>query len=134
MTSARRQGGAGRRKPGELETAVLAVLWSSSHPMSPGEVNDAMGSGLAYATVSTTLVRLAEKGQLRRTTVGRTHRYEPAVARAEHVSTIVRQLLALGDRTEVLQGLLDGLSRDEQRILAKMITEVGDADPVEIEP
>jgi predicted transcriptional regulator len=134
MTSSSRRGGAGRRKPGELESAILAVLWSSDHLMSPGEVNDAMGSGLAYATVSTTLLRLAEKGQLRRTTVGRTHRYEPAVARSEHVSGIVRQLLALGDRAEVLQGMLDGLSRDDERVLADLLTEAGDADPDETGP
>ena len=113
---------------------MLGVLWSAGRPMSPGEVNDALGSGLAYATVSTTLVRLAEKGQLRRTTVGRTHRYEPAVARSQHVSAIVRQLLELGDRAEVLQGLLDGLSRDEERLLADLITDVGAAPGEETGP
>src|SRR5260370_25177385 len=53
---------ADRRAAGELEAAVLAVLQAAGLPLSPGEVRERVGGGLAYTTVVTILSRLHAKG------------------------------------------------------------------------
>jgi predicted transcriptional regulator len=110
-----------RRRPGELEADVLATLWSTGEPMSPSEVQAALDQGLAYATVSTILTRLHEKGLVVRTKGGRTNFYEPALDESDHVSVQVRQLLDRGDHSAVLQGFLDGLSPDDELLLRRLL-------------
>lgn len=60
----------------------MEALWANS-PAAPGEVLAALnGTGatpLAYTTVTTILVRLAEKGYLERTAAGRRFIYRPVV-------------------------------------------------------
>jgi predicted transcriptional regulator len=121
----------GRRRPGELENEVLAVLWDAAMPMSPGEVQADMGGELAYATVSTILGRLQTKGLVTRTTTGRTHRYEPSVTQVAYISSQVRRFLAHGDRSAVLQGFVAGLSAGDEALLRGLLD---DADPSEDVP
>jgi len=72
-----------RRVLGALETAVMGVLWSGDEPLSVRRVLDALNANrttpLAYTTVMTVLVRLAEKGVLRREQEGRGFVYAPAL-------------------------------------------------------
>ena len=112
-----------RRAPGELEADVLATLWSAAEPLSPGEVQASLDGGLAYATVSTILTRLHEKGLVVRTKVERTNFYTPSLEESEHVSEQVRRLLDRGDHSAVLQGFLDGLSPDDERLLRRLLRE-----------
>src|SRR5215210_5001798 len=49
---------AGRRHRGGLEHEVIAVLAAAGEAMTPGQVRDALGAGLAYTTVMTVLTRL----------------------------------------------------------------------------
>jgi predicted transcriptional regulator len=111
----------GRRPPGELERYVLAILWDAGTPLSPAEVTARCGEPLALTTIATILTRLYAKGVLRRTAHGRSYVYEPAVSRGDHVSEQVRNLLARGDRSVVLRGLLDGLSPDDEVELRKLL-------------
>ena len=64
-----------RRVLGTLEADVMAVLWASDEAMAVRQVLDALNadraSPLAYTTVMTVLVRLAEKGVLQREPAGR---------------------------------------------------------------
>src|SRR5436190_1121592 len=46
-----------RRAAGELEREVLGVLWASQRPLTPAEVQTAIGE-IAYNTVHTILTRL----------------------------------------------------------------------------
>jgi predicted transcriptional regulator len=126
MTGLRRVGSPAResdarRRPGELENQVLAVLWDAAAPMSPGEVQAELGSGLAYATVSTILHRLDSKGLVTRTKVGRAHQFAPSITRSSYVSDQVRRLLEHGDRSAVLQGFLAGLSHDDELLLLALL-------------
>lgn len=73
-----------RRAAGALESAVLAVLWQASEPLSPGEVRERLGrdealggAELSYSTVVTILTRLHEKNALSRERDGRAYRYAP---------------------------------------------------------
>lgn len=68
---------------GPLEQAVMAVLWEASAPLPVRDVLDALNARreapLAYTTVMTVLVRLADKGAASRTRVGRGYAYAAAV-------------------------------------------------------
>ncbi|MFS8197295.1 BlaI/MecI/CopY family transcriptional regulator [Streptomyces sp. CWNU-52B] len=66
-----------RRPAGELEAAVMAVLWAAGVPLTPGGVLRDLGSGLARTTVTTTLTRLHEKGVVSRERQGRGFAYRP---------------------------------------------------------
>lgn len=103
---------------------MLAVLWKAVRPMSVGEVVENLGGGLAYATVSTILIRLLAKGLVERATVGRTHRYEPSITQSAYVSEQVGRFLNRGDRSAVLQGLVAGLSRADGRLLRALLDDV----------
>jgi predicted transcriptional regulator len=118
-----------RRRPGELENAVLSILWDAGEPLSPSEVQGRFGPGLRYATISTILTRLYAKGIVTRSERGRTHLYAPAVSRSEHLSEQVRRLLAHGDRTAVLQGLLDGLSKSDETALRRLLDRTASTKP-----
>ena len=66
-----------------MESEVMEQLWAAAGPRSVRDVLEALNAGrqpvLAYTTVMTVLVRLAEKGVLQRTSAGRGYVYEAAV-------------------------------------------------------
>jgi predicted transcriptional regulator len=108
-----------RRGAGELEHAVLAVLWSADSALSPGEVRDRLGDtheaeGLSYSTVVTILTRLHDKGALSRHKDGRAFRYAPV---ADAAGLAARRLSALLDRQS-----------DRQAVLARFIADLSAAD------
>jgi len=67
---------------GELEAAVLAVLWEHGELSTPG-VHEIVGvpRGLAYTTILTVLQRLTKKRLVTRRGGGRSHLYAPALTR-----------------------------------------------------
>ncbi|MDQ0578509.1 BlaI/MecI/CopY family transcriptional regulator [Streptomyces rishiriensis] len=66
-----------RRPAGELEAAVMAALWAAGAPLTPGQVQTELGSGLARTTVATILIRLHDKGVVNRGREGRGYAYFP---------------------------------------------------------
>ena len=117
-----------RREAGELESEVLATLWASSEPLTPNDVLERLGDGLAYTTVMTTLTRLFDKGLADRRRVGRGYAYSPMVHEAELAAGRIRTLLDRGhDRDAVLQGFVSELSADEERTLRALL-DAEDAD------
>ena len=111
-----------RREAGELESEVLATLWASSEPLTPSDVLERLGEGLAYTTVMTTLARLFEKGLADRQRAGRGYAYSPTVREAELAARRIRTLLDRGhDRDAVLQGFVSELSVDEERALRALL-------------
>ena len=111
-----------RREAGELESEVLAALWASERPMTPGEVLEQLDDGLAYTTVMTTLARLHEKGLVERRRAGRGYAYTPNVREADLAARRIRALLDRGhDPGAVLQGFVSELSPDEERTLRALL-------------
>lgn len=111
-----------RREPGELESDVLAALWASERPMTPGNVLEHLDDALAYTTVMTTLTRLFEKGLVERGRAGRGYAYSPKVREADLAARRIRALLDRGhDRDAVLQGFVSELSPDEERTLRALL-------------
>lgn len=72
---------------GDLEGAVLEVLWDSG-PLSTPAVHEAVGvpRGLAYTTILTVLQRLHKKGLVGRKEQSRAHVYFAAQSREEFAS------------------------------------------------
>ena len=95
---------------GELEQAVMDILWSRPEPLSVRDVHDLIrvDRDLAYTTVMTVLDRLAKKGLAVRNLDGRAWFYRPARSRVAEVRTEVEELLSrlsVAERREVLASL-----------------------------
>ncbi|WP_239341027.1 BlaI/MecI/CopY family transcriptional regulator [Frankia sp. CiP3] len=117
-----RSGDGPRRRPGQLEAEVLAVLWAAERAMSPGEVQTAIGGGLAYTTVMTILNRLHAKGVVTRTADGRTFVYQPAQSTAEFTAQRMRGLLEqVDDPAGVLARFVDTLNPGEEQVLRDLL-------------
>jgi predicted transcriptional regulator len=80
---------------GELEQAVMEILWSHTGSLSVREVHEllARDRALAYTTVLTVLDRLAKKGNVLRTLEGRAWLYRPTRSRVDEVANRVAALI-----------------------------------------
>jgi predicted transcriptional regulator len=117
-----------RRAAGELEAAALSVLQAAGTPMTPGEVRDRLGGGLAYTTVVTILSRLHAKGILTRLKSGRAYSYAPVTDEPGLAARRMRGVLdAQADRDVVLARFVSELSAGDERILRRMLDDQGPA-------
>jgi predicted transcriptional regulator len=80
---------------GELESAVMEVVWRHPDAISVGAVHAALPAEapVVYTTVKTTMERLADKAILRRTKAGKAYVYQAAVTQAELERRIVSKVL-----------------------------------------
>ena len=100
---------------GELEQAVMDILWNRPDPLSVRDVHELLAHerDLAYTTVMTVLDRLAKKGFVMRNLDGRAWLYRPATSRANQIAS------------EMLD-LMGRLSDDERReVLSKIVPALG---------
>ncbi|SDJ26580.1 Predicted transcriptional regulator [Frankineae bacterium MT45] len=99
-----------RRAAGGLEAEVLALLWAADRPMTAGDLVVEFGGTLAYNTVQTILIRLFDKGVVRRELVGRAHAYLPVFDDAGLVARRMYDQLQGADDVElVLSRFVDTL-------------------------
>lgn len=92
--------------------------------MTPGEVNEALGQGLAYTTVATVLTRLWQKGLLERFEPGRAFAYRALVSESELASRKMAQALdGVADRASVLAGFIGSLSKKDAGELRRLLGE-----------
>jgi len=108
---------------GELERAVIGVLWDSGTPMTARAVAEALpGRDLAVTTVLTVLSRLETKGIVRRTRDGRAHTYEAITGREEHTADLMRQVLdTAGDRDDALARFVGSVSPHDVEALRRAV-------------
>lgn len=100
---------------GELEAAVMDVLWRRGTPATVRDVLTELTASrpLAYTTVMTVMDNLHRKDALRREMDGRAWRYSPTRTRAEHSAAMLQEVLsAAGDRDEVLMHFVADLDAD----------------------
>lgn len=83
---------------GDLEQAVMDVLWASPTAMSVRDVQAALAKerDLAYTTVMTVMDRLAKKGQLARELEGRAWMYRPVHSWVQLVANEIVDILSNG--------------------------------------
>ncbi|MGZ9934089.1 BlaI/MecI/CopY family transcriptional regulator [Streptomyces sp. NC-S4] len=111
-----------RRPAGELGASVLAALWAAGAPLTPGQVQEALGSPRARTTVTTILSRLYEKGVVTRVRSGRGFAYLPTedasglTARRMHA-----ELAGTEDRGTVLRRFVSQLSDEDEALLRALL-------------
>lgn len=111
-----------QRGGGELESAVMEVLWDSGGWLTPGEVQESLGADLAYNTVHTILSRLWDKQRLDRQLDGRSHVYRPVQSRDEYVASRMGMLLGEAkDRSVAMVGFLESLEEGDRDQMRRML-------------
>jgi predicted transcriptional regulator len=108
---------------GDLERAVMNVLWAAEGPVTAKAVGDALADrALAATTVLTVLSRLERKGLVQRRRDDRAHRYAPVATREEHVAELMREALGTaGDRGAALARFVDAASPAEVDVLRRAL-------------
>jgi predicted transcriptional regulator len=112
------------REFGQLESAVMDVLWAQDRPCLVREVREQLhyGRPLAYTTVMTVLGILYGKGVLRREKYGRAWRYWPAEPREEHDARLMAEILRSGgDRRVTLRRFLDRISEEDRTAIRNSV-------------
>ena len=115
-----------RRVAGPLETAVLAIVATSTTPLTVSDVQKELPGDPAYTTVMTTLSRLAAKGALTQSRQGRPFLYllaaPPESVEDAVVARRMRRLLSdRSDRAGVLARFVAELDPDEERMLVDLL-------------
>ena len=109
---------------GELESAIMEVLWSAEEPARVRDVLERLDTGrtLAYTTVMTVLDNLHRKEWVRREKDGKAYRYRPAFSKAEVTAKVLREVLdASGDPEGVLMRFVASASDRESNVLRKAL-------------
>ena len=97
---------------GQLERAVLQVLWDHPDGVSARDVLDVLpGRDLAVTTVLTVLDRLRRKGMVSRRDDTRPHLYFAAAGREDYIAELMLDALGQApDRSAALTRFLGGVS------------------------
>ncbi|HEV7169307.1 MAG TPA: BlaI/MecI/CopY family transcriptional regulator [Micrococcaceae bacterium] len=120
---------------GELERAVMDLLWEHPAAMSANTLRDLLSqrpaSGnkdgadskeLAVTTVLTVLSRLEKKGLVQRERDIRPHRYRAVTSRADHTAELMLEVLGSApDREAVLARFIGTVSDGEAATLRKLL-------------
>ncbi len=105
---------------GELERAVMEILWEAEAPAKVRDVLDRLDTGknLAYTTVMTVLDNLHRKEWAVRERVGKAYLYRPSISRAEAAARSLREVLDdSGDPEAVLLHFARSASAEESKAL-----------------
>lgn len=112
------------REFGQLESAVMDVIWAENRPCVVREVRERLSYDrpLAYTTVMTVLTILHNKGVLRREKFGRAWRYWPAERREEHDARLMAEILRSGGDSRVtLRWFLDRMSAEDLTAIRNVV-------------
>jgi predicted transcriptional regulator len=111
---------------GELEAAVMDVLWRAARPVRVRQVRDDLAPHrpLAYTTVMTVLDNLHRKGWVLRELEGKAYVYWPARSREEAAARALRDVLdSTGDPEGVLLHFARTASARELAVLQEAIAD-----------
>jgi predicted transcriptional regulator len=113
---------------GELERAIMDILWEVSDPLTVRQVSERLSDReLAHTTVMTVLDRLSKKGFARRERDGRAWRYRAAGSREAYVTELMLSALAqTGDRQAALARFARSVSGAEARMLRRALEALGE--------
>jgi predicted transcriptional regulator len=108
------------REFGELESAIMDVVWGGDRPYLVREVRERLSYNrpVAYTTVMTVMNILHGKGVLCREKNGRAWRYWPAESREEHDARLMAEVLhSGGDQHITMLRFLERVSEEERESL-----------------
>jgi predicted transcriptional regulator len=107
-----------RRAAGALEQEILGVLWSADRPLTPTEIQNALGRDIAYNTVHTILTRLQTKEVVVRVSIGARSGYAPAKDATQDAADRMRKVLDAGtERDAILQRFVTSLPPGDEAAL-----------------
>jgi predicted transcriptional regulator len=115
------------REFGELESAIMEVMWGAERPFAVREVRERMSYArpVAYTTVMTVMDILHRKGVLRRDKHGRAWRYWPSEAREEHDARLMAEVLRSGgNRVVTMRRFIERVSDEEMESLRVAVMDV----------
>jgi predicted transcriptional regulator len=117
----------GVNRLGELERAIMDILWESPEPLTVRQVSGNLTErDLAHTTVMTVLDRLAKKGFARRERDGRAWRYRAAETREAYVTELMLSALEqTGDRHAALARFARSVSETEAAALRRALEAMG---------
>jgi predicted transcriptional regulator len=101
---------------GELEAAIMEVVWSADKAIAVREIRDrlARDPAPAYNTVLTVTEILYRKGWLAREKHGRAYRYWPAASRDDYTARLMDEALdSATDRTAALVHFMGSMTPEE---------------------
>lgn len=107
---------------GDLEAAVMEILWSADAPLRVREVMSQIDPArpLAYTTVMTVLDNLHTKGLADRDRDGRAYAYRAAKSRSELGAELLREVLNIsGDPERVLLHFAQSATPEESQFLRR---------------
>lgn len=107
---------------GELEAAVMDVLWHAREPLKVRQVLERLDTGkqLAYTTVLTVLDNLHRKDWVSRELEGKAYWYQPTISRVEAATNAVRDVLvASGDPEAALLHFAQSATTEESAVLRR---------------
>lgn len=100
---------------------MLGVLWDVGRPLTAARVREELGSDLAYSTVRTVLVRLADKGEIE-SADGRRGTWRPSGDAAAQAAGLMTQVLKRGpDRAAVLARFVSTLGPSDEATLRALL-------------
>jgi predicted transcriptional regulator len=105
------------REFGELESAIMDVVWDSDRAYLVREVRERLSYNrpLAYTTVMTVMNILYGKGVLCREKHGRAWRYWPAESREDHDARLMAEVLRSGGNEHITMMRFVERVSDEER-------------------
>jgi len=110
---------------GDLERAVMDVIWDADESLTAYDVKDALeadGRELAATTLLTVLSRLDKKGFVASDRSARPHRYRALATREAHMAELMHEVLGeTHDRSAVLARFVGGVSPEDQAVLRKLL-------------
>lgn len=114
------------QKPlGELESAILGVLWDSAGKLSVRKVHESLerAQALAYTTVMTVLDRLFDKGLVARQKDGKAFVYWPVLTREAYLGQRAARMLTeleVPVQRDVLMAFLDSAEHADPAVLEEL--------------
>ncbi|MFB4279870.1 MULTISPECIES: BlaI/MecI/CopY family transcriptional regulator [unclassified Nonomuraea] len=115
-----------RRKLGQLEAEVLAVLAGAEGFLSPADICDRLEGDPAYTTVNTILFRLLDKNMVDREKRGRAYGYRLTADESGLAAERMFGHLRLAHNpSAVLSQFVHGLSPMEEEALRALLDEPG---------
>jgi predicted transcriptional regulator len=109
---------------GELERAVMDVLWNTPEPIPATHIVDVLPREHAPAvtTILTVLDRLGAKGFVSRVRHGRAYRYSATTTKAELIAnTMLEALGTTSDRRSALVHFAGAVSEEEKAVLRELL-------------
>lgn len=115
---------------GELEQAIMHVLWDNPAGVTARQVLSAMPDrSLALTTVMTVLGRLCRKGIAQRDELARPHLYRGTETREQHIADLMLDALGqTSDREAVLTRFLGSVSASDSEYLRNALDRPGETD------